>query len=159
MIQSLSSSADARNRPSGENDSETTEPECLLRNLVVSSFRGVQMTIRPSLNPLNENEMKIKFAKLISSSFSIPAAEEKGNDPFLQSQGILGINRKEKMSQKKLSPAPTFFCFTNPVRWSTHPAKMKLSGDFLAASILSSSVSFPFGRQAKLRHSPSTSTL
>jgi hypothetical protein len=47
--------------------------------------------------------------------------------------------------------------FTNPVRWSTHlVAKMKLSVDFLAASSPASSVCFPFGRQAKLLHSPST---
>ena len=56
-------STEARNRPSGENDSEFTKSECFRRirfcfALYVSN--GFQMTIDPSLNPLiNENENKI----------------------------------------------------------------------------------------------------
>jgi hypothetical protein len=46
---------------------------------------------------------------------------------------------------------------TIPVRWLlTHQAKMKLLADFLAASTPSSSVDFPFGRQAKLQQMSST---
>ena len=48
--------SEARNRPSGENDSDHTKPECFsgrIRFCFVSSFsNGFQMTIRPSPNPL-----------------------------------------------------------------------------------------------------------
>jgi hypothetical protein len=55
MINLPSVSADARNRPSGENDKESTTPECCLR--ILSSFSlssGVQMRILPLSIPLNE---------------------------------------------------------------------------------------------------------
>jgi hypothetical protein len=49
-----------------------------------------------------------------------------------------------------------FFKDVDPSVDKTHQAKMKLSADFLAASTPSPSVCFPFGRQANLRHRPST---
>jgi hypothetical protein len=51
-------SADARNRPSGENDSGSISLECCLMRILVFSFEssGVQMAIFPLPNPLNENQ-------------------------------------------------------------------------------------------------------
>jgi hypothetical protein len=58
MINLPSVSADARNRPSGENDKESTTPECCLRILSSFSFAsGVQMRILPLSIPLNKNEI------------------------------------------------------------------------------------------------------
>ena len=64
MIISPLSSAEARNRPSGENDSDSTGYKCFwgrIRFCFVSSVsNGFKMTIDPSSNPLiNANENKI----------------------------------------------------------------------------------------------------
>jgi hypothetical protein len=71
---------------------------------------------------------------------------------FLREKKTIEIFASGRISDPvdPLSSIP-FFKDVNPSVDKTHPTKMKLSADFLAASTPSSSVGFPFGRQAKLQ--------
>ncbi len=112
MINFQSSSVDARNRPSGENDIECTILECRLRILVFSfKSNGVQMTISPSSNLLNENEnQKFEIAPLPPCPFQ---PREKGRETlsFLQSQEVKGLRGKVR-KQKHLASTPSYCTFS-----------------------------------------------
>jgi hypothetical protein len=92
--------ADARNRPSGENDSGCTELECCLRLLVFFFASGVQMTILPLSNPLNENERKMKYVPLPLRP--LRAGEKKGNDNLFLQWPREKMFASEKVRKQKL---------------------------------------------------------
>ncbi len=96
--------ADARNRPSGENDSkDTPKRECWLRILFFFSSRGVQMTIFLRPNALNENEMKMKYVPLPLRPLR---AGEKGETtiPSFHPKGKKCLRAKKCANQNILPP-------------------------------------------------------